>query len=145
MRRYIAKNIDNCYFLCADLWNFKFKNNVKKLEMQLSESNIWNIASGLSQSSNKDVYIYGVAGFLIHRYEGLRSSIAKSKEFLKSNIIILNAGKVGYKDYFHQLHDDLELMKLLDIPVYEPETIDELKEALNKNDKVKYIRLGKDF
>ena len=145
MRKYISENIKDCYFLCADMWNFEFKHkSVKKIDTLLCESTLLNIATGLSLL-NTNIYIYGVAGFIIHKYEPLKYSLLDTIRKTNSTLTFLNAGKIGYNDYYHQLHDDIDLMKINNIPTFSPYTIQELKNILENKEQIKYIQLWKDF
>jgi len=124
----------------------KFPTLAKVIDCEMGESNLLNIAGGLA-STGKTVFIYGVCGFIIHRYEQLKFSC----KYFGSKIIICNAGKIGYKNLGigHILDDDKELMSILNIPFYDPETKEELINIINfirEQDKgIWYIRLGRDY
>ena len=131
------------------MWNqTRFPTKAKVLDCGLGESNLLNVAGGLASTGNT-VFIYGVCGFIIHRFEQLKFSCKHfGSEFGK--LIICNAGKYGYEKFGigHQLDDDKEIMEILKIPFYDPETLEEFQNILNniRNEKngIWYIRLGKD-
>ena len=54
------------YLLHADMWRFDTRAQV--VNCGLGESNLLNVAGGLAKTG-ATVYIYGVCGFIIHRYE----------------------------------------------------------------------------
>jgi len=151
MRLHIANNIKKGeYLLHSDMFNtnrFPVKGTV--INSGLGESNLLNIAAGLA-SQNNTVWIYGVCGFIIHRYEQMKFSI---RDFgsKKGKIIIFNAGKIGYSGLGagHVLDDDYNIMKCLDILYYAPKDLDELKAVLklidSKDTGVFYIQLGEDY
>lgn len=136
----------NDYLLHADMWRFDTRAEV--VNTGLGESNLLNIAGGLA-STGKTVYIYGVCGFIIHRYEQLKFSC---RDFggQTGNIIICNAGSYGYEQFGtgHTLDDDLQIMNALGIDFYEPRIISDLMDNLYRINKqingVHYIRLGRD-
>jgi len=137
------------YFLHADMFNVKkFSTKAKVYNTGLGESNLLNIAGGLASEGN-NVYIYSVAGFIIHRYEQLKFS-CRDFGSKHGKIIICNAGKYGYENFGngHKLDDDLDIMDVLNIPYFIPENKDEFKEILLKleqeNTGIWYIQLGKD-
>lgn len=151
MRLQLSKMIKkDDYFLHADMWNVtKFPIISKNIiNVGLGESNLLNIAGGLA-SEGKNVYIYGVSGFIIHRLEQLKFSClhfgAKS-----GKIIICNAGKYGYEKLGigHLLNDDKQIMDMLNIPFYNPKDNSEFENTLSyintKNIGIFYIQLGKD-
>jgi len=138
------------YLIHADMWNTKtFPSRCNIINAGLGESNLLNIAGGLA-SQNNIVFVYGVAGFVIHRYEQLKFS-CKHFGGNSGKIIICNAGKIGYEKLGigHSLDDDEGIMKLLDIPFFAPETIKDFKFYMDYIEKQKngvfYIQLGKDF
>jgi len=151
MRKLIANYLkETDYLLHADMFNIKnFPTKANIINIGLGESNLLNIAGGLSSLGNT-VYIYGVAGFIIHRYEQLKFSC---RDFGSKNgkIIICNAGKFGYENLGdgHKLDDDLEIMELLNIEYFQPETLEHTQnilEDLNKKENgIYYIQLGKDL
>lgn len=151
MRKLIANYLkETDYLLHADMFNIKnFPTKANIINIGLGESNLLNIAGGLSSLGNT-VYIYGVAGFIIHRYEQLKFSC---RDFGSKNgkIIICNAGKYGYENLGdgHKLDDDLEIMELLNIEYFQPETLEHTQnilEDLNKKENgIYYIQLGKDL
>jgi len=150
MRLQLSKYIkDDEYFLHADMWNVnRFPINGKVINCGLGESNLLNIAGGLS-SQGKIVYVYGVCGFIIHKLEQLKFSCSKFGANY-GKIIICNAGKYGYNNLGigHILDDDESIMNMLGIPYLEPETHLDLKTFLDvieiKEQGIWYIKLGKD-
>ena len=68
----------------------------------------------------------------------------------KENLISFVKQKIGYEKYGsgHALDDDIELMNILKIPVFDPVDVEDLKTILSElehfNAGVFYIRLGKD-
>ena len=151
MRLQLSKLIEkDAYFLHADMWNIKrFPIKGKVINVGLGESNLLNIAAGLA-SEGKIVYIYGVCGFVIHRYEQLKFS-CKYFGSEKGKIIILNAGKYGYENLGigHKLDDDIDLLKILKIPYYIPKNLEEfkiiIKDLKEYNKGIYYIQLGRDY
>jgi transketolase C-terminal domain/subunit len=148
MRKTLSKFLTkDDYLIYADMW--RFKTNAIEIDCGLGESNLLNIAGGIA-SQNKTVYIYGVAGFIIYRYEQLKFTL-RNFGSLTGKIIICNAGKFGYDGLGagHNLDDDLELMKILKIPYYCPNNVEEFKDILNNintnfEQGIFYIQLGKD-
>jgi transketolase len=150
MRMTFADSLkDTDYLLHADMWNTeRFPSKAKIINCNLGESNLVNVAAGIASEGNT-VYIYGVAEFIIHRYEQLKFS---AREFGShyGKIVIVNAGKYGYEKFGagHLLDDDLDIMKALKISFYDPETLYEFKNNLAEINSypngIFYIRLGKD-
>lgn len=137
------------YLLHADMFNIqRFPTRANVINTGLGESNLLNIAGGLASEGNT-VYVYGVAGFIIHRYEQLKFS-CRDFGSKYGKIIICNAGKYGYENFGpgHKLDDDIGIMKLLDIPYFIPDNKAEFKDILLKLELEKtgiwYIQLGKD-
>ncbi len=134
------------YLLHADMW--RFNTLAKVINFGLGESNLLNVASGLAKTG-KTVYVYGVCGFIIHRYEQLKFSC---RDFggKYGKIIICNAGKFGYSRFGrgHILDDDLGIMNLLGIEYYIPENSMKMTHMLrNIREQYKgvyYIQLGLD-
>lgn len=131
------------------MWNkTKFPTDAKVIDCGLGESNLVNMAGGLASTGNT-VFIYGVAGFIIHRLEQLKFSCKHFGSHF-GKIIICNAGKYGYEKFGigHQLDDDYEIMKMLDIPFYDPVDCDEFQTILSQLESrqtgIWYIRLGRD-
>jgi transketolase C-terminal domain/subunit len=131
------------------MWNEqRFPSKAKVIDCGLGESNLVNLAAGIA-SVGHTVFIYGVAGFIIHRYEQLKFG-ARNFGSKFGKIIICNAGKVGYEKFGlgHRLDDDISLMETLKIPTYEPEDEYEfnniLKQIRNEKNGIWYIRLGRD-
>ena len=155
MRKFLTEHLKNGYFLHADMWGSRFPmdQSIEVVDFGLAEQTLVNAAAGL-YLNNQNVYIYGVAGFLIHQMEQIKYSlkyVTKKNPFNKGKVIIFNAGKIGYDNFTdpHKLVDDIPLMDHYGIKVFDPNTIDQLKEALKQIDdnniKLSYIRLGKDF
>jgi transketolase C-terminal domain/subunit len=139
------------YFLHADMWNtnrFPICDDENVINCGLGESNLLNVAGGISSQKNT-VYIYGVCGFIIHRFEQLKFS-CKHFGTKSGKIVIANAGKVGYENLGigHELNDDLDIMKILDIKTYTPNNIEDLvndlEEIEDAENGIFYIQLGKD-
>lgn len=147
MRKTLARYMNSeDYLLHADMW--RFNTNAKVINVGLGEANLLNIASGLAYTG-KNVYIYGVCGFIIHRYEQLKFSC---RDFGGNygKIIICNAGRYGYSQFGtgHTLDDDLDLMRLLGISYCVPESIGQftfyLRYLHESSDGLHYIQLGRD-
>lgn len=131
------------------MWGFtKFANKYPNrcINVGVQEPNMVNIALGLA-SQGKKVIVYGVAGFVIYKgYEQLKFY----RKTFGDNIIFVNAGANGCYSHLgigHTLDDDMEIMQLLDIPVFEP--IDRytfLRAIVNaiREPGSSYIRLGRD-
>ncbi len=151
MRLHFANKLNpKDYLLHADMFNVnKFPTSANVINIGLGESNLLNIAGGIS-SQNNTVYIYGVAGFIIHRLEQLKFS-CRDFGAVKGKIIILNAGKIGYSKLGsgHSILDDEPIMKMLNIAFYAPLTLEEFDNILNdlekKENGIYYIQLGKDY
>jgi len=151
MRLRLAKYLkESDYLLHADMFNTnRFPTLAKTINIGLGESNLLNIAGGLASQHNI-VYIYGVAGFIIHRLEQLKFS-CRDFGSLSGKIIIVNAGAVGYAKLGagHSIVDDEPIMKMLNIEFYAPYTLQEfeelLKELEQKDSGIYYIQLGKDY
>lgn len=150
MRRTLANRLlPTDFLLHADMFNTKtFPTQAQVINTGLGETNLLNVAGGLAKTG-KNVYIYGVAGFIIHRYEQLKFSCRNfgSKD---GRIIICNAGKYGYDKFGpgHALDDDLGLMHLLGVTTFTPETNQEFESVLDhilaEPNGIFYIRLGRD-
>jgi len=141
---------DTEYLLHADMFNIdKFPTSAKVINVGLGESNLLNIAGGIA-SENNIVYIYGVAGFIIHRLEQLKFSCRDFGATI-GKIIICNAGRIGYEKMGdgHKLEDDQAICKMLNIDFYKPDTLKGFRSILNEIDTyqngIYYINLGKDF
>ena len=151
MRKYIADHLHKDeYLIHADMFNTKrFPTDAKVINVGLGENNLLNIAGGLA-SQGKTVYVYGVAGFIIHRLEQLKFS-AKHFGAKFGKIVIFNAGAIGYKDFGigHELDDDYEICEMLNIRYFDPYFLKSLEKVLEKIDQkdkgIFYIRLGRDF
>ena len=154
MRKFLTNYIEDSIFIHCDIWGERFtmKDSVRVLDFDLAEATAINAVAGM-YINGKTIYVYGVAGFMIHQMEQIKYSILTTLKNHQTpgKIIFVNAGKVGY-DIFtepHRLVDDIDLMKHYGIRVYDPETIEDIEANLNeihKNDiKISYIRLGKDF
>lgn len=155
MRKYLSENLKNGLFLHADMWRLDFppENNIKVIDFGLAEPTLINAAAGM-YLNNQTVYIYGVAGFLIHRMEQIKYYLTKviQENQREGKVIIFNAGKIGYEKFTtpHKLDNDIKLLKeIYNIEVFDPYTLEELNDTLKQiedNDiKISYVRLGKDF
>jgi len=150
MRKTLSKYIkETDYFGHADMWNTDiFPIKGIEINVGLGESNLLNIAGGISSQGNT-IYIYGVAGFIIHRVEQLKFS-CKHFGAYNGKIVICNAGKYGYEDFGigHKLDDDHSIMRMLDIPMFQPLNIEEFQNTLETINFFKtgifYIQLGRD-
>lgn len=115
------------------------------INLGLGESNAINTATGMSYYS--PVFLYGVCGFLLHRFEQLKLNAKNA-----GKIILFNAGGSNfdcYKDFGigHTCCEDLELAKALKIPVYTPdyENFEEtVSEILLNTEGLSLVRLGSD-
>jgi len=151
MRKYITETIKTDeYLLHADMLDSdRFPCNGNVINCGLGENNLLNVAGGIASQGNT-VFIYGVAGFIIHRFEQLKLSCKLFGANI-GKIIIFNAGKIGYSDFGigHSIEDDYNICKMLNIPFYAPEDLEALKATLkiieNKNNGIFYIQLGKDY
>lgn len=151
MRRTIAKYLtNNDYLVHCDMFNVDtFHTNAQIITCGLGESNALNIAGGIARNG-KNVWVYGVSGFMIHRLEQLKFSCLNfgSKN---GKIVFFNAGKYGYDKLGigHKLDDDIAIMDMYQIKCYIPKDIKELNYILEELEKeengVFYIQLGKDF
>lgn len=147
MRKTLSTFIgEDDYLFHADMW--RFDTQAKTINFGLGESNLLNVAGGLA-ATGKTVYIYGVCGFIIHRYEQLKFSCRDfGGQFGK--IIICNAGKYGYSHFGsgHILDDDINIMKVLGIRYYQPDHVEQfigvLKALKTGPNGVYYIQLGAD-
>ena len=149
MRRYIAEHLtENDYLLHADMFNiYTFATDAKVLNTGLGEANLLNIAGGLA-SQGESVYVYGVAGFIMHRIEQLKYSCVPFVD--KGKIIIFNAGKIGYSKLGagHTIDDNKAICQMLNIDFLTPKNLEELDRLLNHLDDkngIYYIELGKDY
>ena len=150
MRRTIAKQIKgNEYLLHADMFNTdKFPTSAKVLNTGLGESNLLNIAGGLLSQGNI-VYIYAVAGFIMHRIEQLKYSCLPYSD--NGKIIIFNAGKIGYAKLGdgHTIDNNKDICQMLKITYMSPEDIKHLNVYLklieSQKSGIYYIELGKDY
>jgi len=153
MRSHLSKLIkSNNYFLHADMWNIKrfpLNSKVNVINVGLGESNLLNIAGGIASQGNT-VFVYGVAGFIMHRLEQLKFS-CRDFGADAGKIIICNAGKIGYAKLGagHTINDDKPICDMLNIPFYSPENIEEFKKTLMDIELeirgIFYIQLGKDY
>lgn len=150
MRRTLANTITQHDFLLhADMFNVNtFPTKARVINAGLGETNLLNIAGGIAKTGNT-VYVYGVAGFVIHRYEQLKFSCRNFGSQV-GKIIICNAGKCGYEKFGpgHALDDDIGIMNLLNIQWFAPDSLTDFAEALSyiqsQPNGIFYIQLGKD-
>lgn len=129
------------------MWGFPTKGNV--INCGIQETNMVNIAAGLA-SQGKTVIIYGVAGFVLYKaYEQIKLNIKGWAENYGS-IIFVNAGANGCYSFAgrgHEINDDWELCKALEIELKEPKTRKEFLRTIKDKCKRKgscFIRLGYD-
>ena len=154
MRKFLTKYIKDAIFIHCDMWGDRFPmdKSVKVYDFDLAEQTAINAVAGM-YLNGKTIYVYGVAGFMIHQMEQIKYSILTTiKNYpKKGKIIFVNAGKVGYEKFTepHRLVDDIELMEHYNILTFDPNTIEDLENALNfiklNEIEISYIRLGKDF
>jgi len=149
MRQTIAKQLKGTdYLLHADMFNInKFKTDAKVLNTGLGEANLLNIAGGLA-SQEESIYVYGVAGFIMHRIEQLKYSCVPFVD--KGKIVIFNAGKIGYSKLGagHTIDNNKDICRMLNIDFLAPKNLEELNKLLNHLDDkngIYYIELGKDY
>lgn len=134
------------------MWGERFPMNksVKVFDFDLAEQTAINAVAGM-YLNKKTVYIYGVAGFMIHQMEQIKYSLLTTIKNYPGygKVIFVNAGKIGYDNLTepHRLVDDINLMEHYNIQIFDPETIGDLEGALAKANTldISYIRLGKDF
>jgi transketolase C-terminal domain/subunit len=151
---YLSKlNDPDIYFLHGDMWHFfdllqKKPENV--LNCGIQEPNIVNIASGLAYCG-KTVFVYGVAGMIIHRaYEQIKLNVKGWAE-TNGKIIFLNSGHNNcYKmvGRGHLIDDDDKLCNALKMPLYTPETkgklLKRVSSILRGENGCFFIRFGHD-
>ena len=147
MRKTLAKSLtETDYLLHADMW--KFPTRARTINVGLGESNLLNVAAGLA-SQGEFVVVYGVSGFVIHRYEQLKFS-CRNFGAQAGTIVICNAGAVGYEKFGegHKLDDDLAIMSTLGIIAMQPQNATEfamdLQYCKSARSGIYYIRLGRD-
>ena len=151
MRKTISSFIkEDQYLIHCDMFNInKFPTDGIVIDCGLGESNSLNIAGGIARQNNT-VYVYGVAGFIIHRLEQLKFSCLKFGAE-KGKIIIFNAGKIGYDNLGdgHKLDDDIQIMEMYKIKTFVPKNLKDLNELLqyieSEPNGMFYIQLGKDY
>jgi len=149
MRRRIAEHLkESDYLLHADMFNDTiFKTDAETINCGLGEANLLNIAGGLLSQDNT-VYVYGVAGFIMHRVEQLKYSCIP--HINNGKLVIFNAGKVGYAKLGngHTIEDNKAICLMLGIQFLAPKDLKELNQLLEYIDKhngLYYIELGKDY
>ena len=150
MRKTLASYLNESdYLVHADMFNTaRFPTEARVIDVGLGESNLLNIASGIA-SQGETVYVYGVAGFVIHHLQQLKLNV-KHFGSLYGKIVICNAGKVGYESMGigHRLDDDEGIMSLYDIPFFAPDSVLGFGislDAIRAEDVgVFYIQLGRD-
>ena len=151
MRRTIAKFLKSSeYLLHSDIFNTKrFHTDAIEINCGLGERNLLNIAGGIS-SQGKTVWVYGVGIFVYYRLEQLRF-VCKDFGSKEGKIILFNAGKIGYEGLgdAHYTKDASDMMNILDIPFYEPESLMDLNKILKQIESFRtgiyYIQLGRDY
>lgn len=148
----IADKDPSVYFIICDLGDFPiFKNKHPDsfINVGIQEPNAVSIAAGLALHGNK-VFIYSVAGFLIHRgFEQLKFDVCYNKKAWNVKIINAGAGLCYNRcGAGHYLIDDFALMGLLpNMQVLAPCDRDEFEQILNlswENPLPFYIRTGMD-
>jgi transketolase C-terminal domain/subunit len=102
--------------LHCDMFPYKHSNII---DMGLGESNVINVAYGISMF--EPVFVYGVCGFLLHRLEQLKLNL----RFAEHPVILFNAGGSNHPCYRefgegHTCDEDIEIAKILKVPVYTP-------------------------
>ena len=102
--------------LHCDMFPYKHKYTI---DMGLGESNALNVAYGISKF--EPVLIYGVCGFLLHRFEPLLHNL----RFAEHPVLLFNAGGSNNPCYSnfgwgHTCFEDIKLAEILKIPVYTP-------------------------
>ena len=152
--KFLARvNNPDVYLLHADMWHFTEYSNIAPsnvIDFGIQEPTVVNFASGLAWCG-KTVFIYGVAGMILHRaYEQIKLNIKGWAEH-KGNIIFVNAGHTGcYIDVGrgHLIDDDILLCQALKIPVHTPTTKSEflmhVKNSLRAKSGANFIRFGAD-
>lgn len=134
----ISKKQDIKLIHC-DMFPYKGENII---DLGLGESNAINVAYGISML--EPVFIYGVCGFLLHRLEQLKLNL----RFSSQPVLFFNAGGSNhpcYKEFGegHTCNEDLEIAKILKVPVYTPkyEEFNSLVFDLLLTEGLKIIRL----
>lgn len=100
----------------CDMFPFKHEYII---DVGLGESNVINVAFGMSNFT--PVFLYGTCGFLLHRFEQLKLNL----RYAEAPVILFNAGGSNhpcYKEFGegHTCEEDIEIAKILKIPVYTP-------------------------
>ncbi len=148
LHKFLNRYQGEVYLLHCDMWKWT-DGNYNIINCGVQEPNMVNIAAGLA-SQGKRVIIYGVAGFVIYKaYEKNKLNI---KGWAENNgsIIFVNAGHNGCYSVCgrgHLVHDDHQLMRALDVPLFDPldrkTFVRTIKDGL-KHKGVRFVRLGWD-
>jgi len=152
--KFLSKlNHPDIYLLHGDLWHYTWLSNKRPanvIDLGMQEPNIVNFATGLAYKG-KTVFVYGVAGMILHRgYEQIKLGVKGWAEN-RGNIIFVNSGHNGCyvgNGRGHQIDDDERLCEALNIPLHTPSTQTEFLHAVKKqlrlNCGVRFIRFGFD-
>ena len=112
------------------------------IDLRLGETNALNVAYGMSKF--EPVMLYGVCGFLLHRFEPLLHNL----RFAEWPVLLFNAGGSNNPCYSnfgsgHTCNEDLDIANILKIPVYTPkyEDFEELVIELLQSPGLKLVRL----
>jgi transketolase C-terminal domain/subunit len=152
--RYLAElDQDDIYLVHGDMWHFtefQTKRPGNVINCGIQEPTVTNISAGLAWCG-KTVFIYGVAGMIIHRaYEQLKLNVKGWGE-KNGTIIIVNAGHNNcYLEAGrgHLIDDDDKLCHALNIPLHEPvdrySFLNLIKQCMSTGPGVNFIRLGHD-
>jgi transketolase len=143
MRRTFINLLTDEYLIVPDVGYgvvevFHDKHPDKFINVGICEQLAINIAVGLALSGKK-VYVYGIATYILYRaLDQIRNYVSH----LKLDITIVGTGKdMTYKglDSSHWAIDDKRIIGDM-MPIYEPETEDEMKEIMSLSGP-KYIRI----
>ena len=76
MRKFLTNYIEDSIFIHCDMWGERFpmKDSVRVLDFDLAEATAINAVAGM-YINGKTIYVYGVAGFMIHQMEQIKYSI----------------------------------------------------------------------
>ena len=137
---------NDVYLLHCDMWPYDTHNTIN---CGIQEPNMVNIAAGLA-SQGKKVFIYGVAGFVLHKaYEQIKLNVHGFADKAGS-IIFVNAGANGCYSFAgrgHCIDDDSVLCGCLGLSFFDPtsrsEFLKTIKEQL-KSPGASFVRLGND-
>lgn len=112
------------------------------IDLGLGESNAVNVVYGMSKTT--PVLFYGVCGFILHRLEQLKLNL----RYAEHPVLLFCAGLSNnpcYKEFGegHICDEDIDIARILKIPVYTPEynDLEELILELLQSPGLKLIRL----